>query len=85
LKRADSKHKKAKRGEKPPMDILLTERINAKLFQHKLKKAGVALSLWEVFTLFDHLNMNVAKSNMFRPTNIAESNMGASNVLVHEP
>jgi hypothetical protein len=68
-----------------PEDLLLTERINAKLFQHKLKRAGVALSLWEVFTLFDHLNMHVAKSNMFRPTNAADSNMGASNVLVHEP
>ena len=44
----------------------------------------MALSLWEVFTLFDHLNLHVAKSNMFRPADIANS-VGSSNVLVHEP
>ena len=79
------KEEKKRKVPEPKADLLLTERINAKLFQHKLKRAGVALSLWEVFTLFDHLNMHVAKSNMFRPTDAAESNMGASNVLIHEP
>jgi len=39
-----------------PVEILLNERINAKLFQFKLKRLGVALSLWEIFTLFEHLN-----------------------------
>jgi len=45
----------------PPIDLLLNERINAKLFQFKLKRQGVALSLWEVFTIFEHLNMRMAK------------------------
>lgn len=44
-----------------PADLLLKEKINAKLFQYKLKRQGVALSLWEVFTFFDYLNTNKAK------------------------
>lgn len=44
-----------------PPDLLLKEKINAKLFQYKLKRQGIALSLWEVFTFFDHLNTNKAK------------------------
>lgn len=36
-----------------PADLLITEKINAKLFQFKLKRIGIALSLWEVFTLFE--------------------------------
>lgn len=44
-----------------PPDLLLKEKINAKLFQYKLKRQGIALSLWEVFTFFDYLNTNKAK------------------------
>lgn len=44
-----------------PPDLLLKEKINAKLFQYKLKRQGIALSLWEVFTFFDFLNTNKAK------------------------
>jgi len=69
----------------PPLDLLLTERINATLFQSKLKRAGVALSLWEVFTLFDHLNTTVAKSSMFRPTDPTHAQLSVTEVLVHEP
>jgi hypothetical protein len=47
--------------------LLLNERINAKLFQFKLKRHGVALSLWEVFTLFEYLNTVVAKSVYYEP------------------
>lgn len=44
-----------------PNDILINENINAKLFQFKLKRMGIALSLWEVFTLFETLNIKNAK------------------------
>ena len=44
-----------------PGDLLINEKINAKLFQYKLKRMGIALSLWEVFTLFEHLNTKNAK------------------------
>ena len=44
-----------------PADLLIKEKINAKLFQFKLKRMGIALSLWEVFTLFEHLNTKNAK------------------------
>lgn len=44
-----------------PNDILINENINAKLFQYKLKRMGIALSLWEVFTLFETLNIKNAK------------------------
>ena len=44
-----------------PADLLINEKINAKLFQYKLKRMGIALSLWEVFTLFEHLNTKNAK------------------------
>ena len=40
---------------------MLNERINAKLFQFKLKRMGIALSLWEVFALFEFTNMILAK------------------------
>ena len=51
------------RGEREiiPGDLLINEKINAKLFQYKLKRMGIALSLWEVFTLFEHLNTKNAK------------------------
>lgn len=44
-----------------PEDLLITEKINAKLFQFKLKRQGVPLSLWEVFSLFEHLNIKFEK------------------------
>lgn len=47
--------------EQIPSDVLLGERINAKLFQFKLKKQGVDISLWEVFTLFEQLNIEQAR------------------------
>lgn len=47
--------------EQIPSDVLLGERINAKLFQFKLKKQGVDISLWEVFTLYEQLNIEQAR------------------------
>lgn len=49
--------------EEPPQDpeVLVEERINAKLFQVKMKRIGIVLSLWEVFSLFDYLNTQMAK------------------------
>lgn len=44
-----------------PTDLLINEKINAKLFQFKMKRLGIALSLWEVFCLFEHLNTKLAK------------------------
>jgi hypothetical protein len=44
-----------------PSDYLVLERINAKLFQFKLKRQGIVLSIWEVFTLFESLNAQYAK------------------------
>ena len=44
-----------------PTDLLINEKVNAKLFQFKLKRLGIALSLWEVFTLFEYLNTRHAK------------------------
>lgn len=42
-------------------DLLVDERINAKLFQVRLKRIGIVLSLWEVFSMFDYLNTQMAK------------------------
>lgn len=50
-----------------PAELLTTEKINAKLFQHKLKRLGIALSLWEVFTLFEQLNTGVQNKMYFEP------------------
>ena len=74
---AEKEKKRKKRGEEDddeinieepedelkviPNDILINENINAKLFQFKLKRMGIALSLWEVFTLFETLNIKNAK------------------------
>jgi hypothetical protein len=44
-----------------PADLLIKEKVNAKLFQYKMKRLGIALSLWEVFTLFEYLNTKNAK------------------------
>ena len=44
-----------------PPTLLINEHINAKLFQFKLKRMGITLSLWEVFTLFEALNIKNAK------------------------
>ena len=49
-----------------PSDLLINEKVNAKLFQFKLKRLGIALSLWEVFTLFEHLNTKYARMH-FEP------------------
>jgi hypothetical protein len=47
--------------------VLLYERINARVFQAKLKKQGIALSLWEIFTLFEYLNTTVSKQIFYEP------------------
>lgn len=44
-----------------PHELLVNEQVNAKLFQYKLKRQGIALSIWEVFTLFEHLNTKNSK------------------------
>lgn len=41
--------------------MLLEERVNAKLLQYKLKRLGIAVSLWEIFALFEFVNMRFAK------------------------
>lgn len=50
-----------------PPELLNTEKINAKLFQHKLKRMGITLSLWEVFTLFEQLNAGPRIKMFFEP------------------
>ena len=45
----------------PPTDLLLNERVNAKLLQYKLKRLGIAVSLWEIFSLFEYVNLRLAK------------------------
>ena len=45
----------------------MNEKINAKMFQAKLKRQGIELSLWEVFTLFEYLNTVIAKQNFYEP------------------
>jgi hypothetical protein len=39
-----------------PEDVLVQEKITATQFHQMMKKYGVQLTLWEIFTLFDHLN-----------------------------
>ena len=41
--------------------MLLEERVNAKLLQFKLKRLGIVVSLWEIFSLFEFVNMRHAK------------------------
>ena len=41
--------------------MLLNERVNAKLLQYKLKRLGIAVSLWEIFSLFEFVNLRLAK------------------------
>ena len=41
--------------------MLLEERVNAKLLQYKLKRLGISVSLWEIFSLFEFVNMRHAK------------------------
>ena len=41
--------------------MLLKEGVNAKLLQYKLKRLGIVVSLWEVFLLFEFVNMRLAK------------------------
>ena len=60
----DKKKKKKKKKQdpnEPPSDLLLEERVNAKLLQHKLKRLDIRVSLWEIFSLFEFVNMRLAK------------------------
>ena len=41
--------------------MLLNERVNAKLLQYKMKRLGISVSLWEIFSLFEFVNMRHAK------------------------
>jgi hypothetical protein len=50
-----------------PPALLNTEKIDAKLFQHKLKRMGITLSLWEIFTLFEQLNAGPRVKMFFEP------------------
>jgi len=64
VKQEDDKKKKKKKKQdpnEPPSDMLLEERVNAKLLQYKLKRLGIAVSLWEIFALFEFVNMRFAK------------------------
>ena len=65
LNNEDEGKKKKKRKKQdpnePPSDMLLEERVNAKLLQYKLKRLGIAVSLWEIFALFEFINMRFAK------------------------
>jgi dephospho-CoA kinase len=62
-----AKKRTMKKGDAPPANLLLNEKINAKMFQAKLKRQGIELSLWEVFTLFEYLNTVIAKQNFYEP------------------
>ena len=53
--------KNKKKHDKPPANLLLNERINAKMFQIRLKAHNVELSLWEIFNFFEYLNTVIAK------------------------
>ena len=44
-----------------PEDVLVQEKITATQFHQLMKKYGVQLTLWEIFTLFDHLNTTYQK------------------------
>lgn len=55
------KKKKKQDPNEPPNDLLLDERVNAKLLQFKLKRLGIVVSLWEIFSLFEYVNMRLAK------------------------
>ena len=39
----------------------MNEQVNAKLLQFKLKRLGISVSLWEMFSLYDFVNMRLAK------------------------
>ena len=62
-KEDETKKKKKKKQDlnTPPHDLLLEERVNAKLLQHKLKRMDIRLSLWEIFSLYEFINMRLAK------------------------
>ena len=55
------KKKKKQDPNEPPHELLLNERVNAKLLQFKLKRLGIVVSLWEIFSLFEFVNLIVAK------------------------
>ena len=64
IQKEDETKKKKKRKQDlntPPHDLLLEERVNAKLLQHKLKRMDIRLSLWEIFSLYEFINMRLAK------------------------
>ena len=64
INQEDEKKKKRKKKlgpNDPPSDLLLNERVNAKLLQYKLKRLGIAVSLWEIFSLFEFVNLRLAK------------------------
>ena len=55
------KKKRKQNPDEPPSDLLLNEQVNAKLLQFKLKRLGIAVSLWEVFSVFEVVNLRYAK------------------------
>lgn len=55
------KKKKKQDPNEPPHDLLLNERVNAKLLQFKLKRLGIVVSLWEIFSMFEFVNIRLAK------------------------
>lgn len=63
----DDKKKKKDKLEGSKSGLLLVERINARVFQNRLKKQGIALSMWEIFTLFEYLNTTVGKQVFYEP------------------
>lgn len=63
----DDKKKKKDKLEGSKSGLLLVERINARVFQNRLKKQGIALSIWEIFTLFEYLNTTVGKQVFYEP------------------
>lgn len=63
----ETRKKKKDKLEGSKAGLLLVERINAKVFQSRLKRQGIALSIWEVFTLFEYLNTTVSKQVFYEP------------------
>lgn len=50
-----------------PDDILVHEKISVRLFQQILLKNGVQLPLWDLFTVFDHLNTSMEPRTFQEP------------------
>lgn len=52
-----------------PDDILVQEKIPARLFQHLLlKSSNLHLPLWDLFTIFDHLNTSMEPRSFQEPS-----------------